>query len=258
MIKNEKQKIAEHFGEAVQMQQLVEEMSELTKAICKYARLNGQGQPVAESVTEEAVEANLVEELADVLLVLEQVIYLHGCKDEVEKVMTEKIAKVNERIQKSSSNNQESLNSKTEKADIVDVANFFLLKQPMFPSKLQKLCYYAEAWSEALLGQPIAENAEFQAWEDGPENVVLSKLFFEYEWKEIFVDNQVAQRITKVFSKEQIKLLEDVWETYGGLAGPALEMLTQRELPWIEVRYSSKPISTETMASYYKSIHAKE
>lgn len=31
MIKNEKQKIAEYFGEAVQMQQLVEEMSELTK-----------------------------------------------------------------------------------------------------------------------------------------------------------------------------------------------------------------------------------
>ena len=83
MIKTEKQKIADYFGEAVQMQQLVEEMSELTKAICKYARVNGIGQPVAESVTEEAVEANLVEELADVLLVLEQVIYLHGCKNEL-------------------------------------------------------------------------------------------------------------------------------------------------------------------------------
>lgn len=105
MIKNEKQKIAEHFGEAVQMQQLVEEMSELTKAICKYARVNGIGQPVADSVTEETVEANLVEELADVKLVLEQVIYLHGCKDEVENVITEKIEKVNERIRKNRSDN---------------------------------------------------------------------------------------------------------------------------------------------------------
>ena len=262
MIKNEKLKIAEHFGEAVQMQQLVEEMSELTKAICKYARLNGQGQPVADSVTEETVEANLVEEMADVKLVLEQVIYLHGCKGEVENVITEKIAKVTERIRKSSSNTKTSLNSKTEKATIVDVADFFLLKQPLNQYKLQKLCYYAEAWSEALLGQPIAENAEFQAWVDGPANVVLYKRFHECGWNKIFADSQIAVRIEKVFSEEQLDLLEDVWETYGDATATDLETLTHRELPWIEARGNAKPIehcttpiSTETMVAYYKSIH---
>lgn len=265
MIKNEKQKIAEHFGETVQMQQLVEEMSELTKAICKYARLNGQGQPIADSVTKDAVEANLVEELADVKLVLEQVIYLHDCKDKVENIMTEKIAKVNERIQKSSSSNQESLNNKTEKATIIEAADFFLLKQPMNQQKLQKLCYYAEAWSEALLGQPIAEISEFQAWANGPENVVLHGLFHECGCDEIFVDGQVAEHIKKVFSEEQLELLEDVWETYGDATATDLEILTHRELPWIEARGDAKPfqhcttaISTKTMASYYKSIYAKE
>ena len=262
MIKNEKQKIAEHFGEAVQMQQLVEEMSELTKAICKYARVNGIGQPVADSVTEEAVEENLVEELADVKLVLEQVIYLHGCKEGVENVIAEKIEKVNERIRKNRSDSQKSLNSETEKVDIVDVADFFLLKQPMVQQKLQKLCYYAEAWSEALLGQPIAENAEFQAWVNGPENVVLHELFHECGWNEIFVDGQMAEHIKKVFSEEQLELLEDVWETYGDIAGTDLEVLTHRELPWIEARGDAKPfqhcttpISTETMSKYYKSIY---
>lgn len=284
MIKNEKQKIAEHFGEAVQMQQLVEEMSELTKAICKYARVNGIGQPVADSVTEETVEANLVEELADVKLVLEQVIYLHGCKEGVENVIAEKIVKVNERIQKSRTDDKnwfsetekaeaekvakiierirkDRLSSETENADIVDVANFFLLKQPMFHQKLQKLCYYAEAWSEALLGQPIAEKAEFQAWVNGPENVVLYELFNKCGWNQIFVDDHVAKHIGKVFSEEQLGLLENVWETYGDSTGTALEALTQRELPWIEARGNAKifehcttPINTETMAKYYKSI----
>lgn len=117
MIKNEKQKIAEYFGEAVQMQQLVEEMSELTKAICKYARVNGYGQPVADSVTEETVEANLVEELADVKLVLEQVIYLHGCKEGVENVIAEKIVKVNERIRKNRSDSQKSRLTRQEATD---------------------------------------------------------------------------------------------------------------------------------------------
>lgn len=267
------------------MQQLVEEMSELTKAICKYARVNGIGQPVADSVTEEATEANLVEELADVKLVLEQVIYLHGCKEGVENIIAEKIVKVNERIQKSRTDNKnwfsetenaeaekvakiierirkDRLSSETENADIVDVANFFLLKQPMFHQKLQKLCYYAEAWSEALIGQPIAEKAEFQAWVNGPENVVLYELFNKCGWNQIFVDDHVAKHIGKVFSEEQLGLLENVWETYGDSTGTALEALTQRELPWIEARGNAKifehcttPISTETMAKYYKSIY---
>ena len=51
-------------------------------------------------------------------------------------------------------------------------------------------------------------------------------------------------------------------ETYGDIAGTDLEVLTHRELPWIEARGDAKPfqhcttpISTETMAKYYKSIY---
>lgn len=119
----EKYRIADYFGEAVQMQQLVEEMSELTKAICKYARVNGIGQPVADSVTKETVEANLVEELADVALVLEQVIYLHGCKDKIENIMAEKIVKINERISKSKSGNKKSsmMNMMEQMQDMLDL-----------------------------------------------------------------------------------------------------------------------------------------
>ena len=61
---------------------------------------------------------------------------------------------------------------------------------------------------------------------------------------------------------EDIRLLEDVWETYGDSTGNALEALSHRELPWMEARRGYEPaerctvvISPHTMASYYKSIH---
>lgn len=33
---------------------------------------------------------------------------------------------------------------------ILDIANWFLSKEPMTHKKLQKLCYYAQAWGLAL------------------------------------------------------------------------------------------------------------
>lgn len=87
------------FEEAAQMQKLVEKMAELTKAICKYARIHGQGQPVREGVTPEAVENNLVEKLAGVQLILEQVIRLRGCERGVEEVTEEKVVVAEKRLE---------------------------------------------------------------------------------------------------------------------------------------------------------------
>ena len=89
---------ASGFEEAAQMQKLVEKMAELTKAICKYARINGHGQPVREGVTLEAVEKNLVEKLATVQFALEQVIRLHGCERGVEEVTEEKVIVAEKRL----------------------------------------------------------------------------------------------------------------------------------------------------------------
>lgn len=49
------------------------------------------------------------------------------------------------------------------KADITDVADWFLLKGNMSNKKIQKLCYYAQAWSLTLLDQDIASHSEFEA-----------------------------------------------------------------------------------------------
>jgi uncharacterized phage-associated protein len=51
-------------------------------------------------------------------------------------------------------------------ASVFDVANWFLAKEKMTHKKLQKLCYYAQAWHLANHGQPMMPN-RFEAWIHG-------------------------------------------------------------------------------------------
>ena len=53
-------------------------------------------------------------------------------------------------------------------ATVFDVAFYILDKLgDMSTMKLQKLCYYAQAWSLAWDGVPLF-NEDFQAWANGP------------------------------------------------------------------------------------------
>lgn len=149
------------------------------------------------------------------------------------------------------------------KADIKDVADWFLLKKNMSNKKIQKLCYYAEAWSLALLDQDIAQNSDFEAWVHGPVSRVLYKEFKEFGWRELTITNPktVKERLDTLFTREQIEVLESVWDTYGEYGADQLEALTHSEEPWLEQRMglekfqsSTRQISKETMKRYYKSI----
>lgn len=67
---------AERFGFKATSNQLIEEMSELTKALCKMNRFNGLGMPPAKEITETKLLGDIIEELADVMVTLEQIIHL--------------------------------------------------------------------------------------------------------------------------------------------------------------------------------------
>lgn len=73
---SDRNRIAEFFGIKTQTNQLIEEMSELTQALCKRNR---------------GIKSNIVEELADVRLVLNQMIYLMDCEEEVQSIEKSKI-----------------------------------------------------------------------------------------------------------------------------------------------------------------------
>ncbi len=140
---------------------------------------------------------------------------------------------------------------------IYDIANWFLNKSNMTQKKLQKLCYYAQAWCYALKGKRLI-NSDFQAWVNGPVSPVLYDKLHQFGYDDIRIRGRYKCRI----EKEDIRLLEDIWETYGDKTGNALEALAHRELPWIDARrgYAENErctvvISPEVMKSYYKSIY---
>lgn len=126
----------------------------------------------------------------------------------------------------------------TIKTDIKDVADWFLLKKNMSNKKIQKLCYYAEAWSLALLNQDIAQNSDFEAWVHGPVSKVLYKVYREFGWSKLTITNPeiVKKRLDILFTREQIEVLESVWDTYGEYDADQLEALTHLEEPWLEQR----------------------
>lgn len=69
------------YGETKQMDMMIEEMSELTQAICKYKRKGDVAVP------------NLMEEIADVWVMLNQMLYMFN-RQEVLKIKNEKLNKL--------------------------------------------------------------------------------------------------------------------------------------------------------------------
>lgn len=146
--------------------------------------------------------------------------------------------------------------------NIFDASEWFLQKQPVSHKKLQKLCYYAQAWSYALKGSPLlcdekCNGVKFQAWVHGPVSPLLYKKYSDYGWNNIPVENRVLN-----IEKDDLELLESVWYTYGDSSGNALEALSHTEPPWINARVgvkdeegSNNVITVKDMKKYYRSIY---
>ena len=84
------QRALKTWGKEPQMMQVIEEMSELTKALCKYKRFNKeQASP--------EIKQNILEEIADVLNTAEQIQYYFG-EEEIEKIRKEKIERTLKKI----------------------------------------------------------------------------------------------------------------------------------------------------------------
>lgn len=140
---------------------------------------------------------------------------------------------------------------------IYDIADWFLLKEKMTHKKLQKLCYYAEAWSCAIMPEPITD-AVFEAWVHGPVCRDLYNKYHEYGFNYLPAPAKAPEidHATEDF-------LESVWATYGDITANSLEALTHSELPWQAARAglapdmpSSNPISHQAMSDFYRSIYS--
>lgn len=140
---------------------------------------------------------------------------------------------------------------------VIDIANWFLQKEPMTHKKIQKICYYAYAWHFALKNKELCNDAEFEAWVHGP---VSRKLYDKYKGRGW--ETHTLESSPPMIDRDTEEVLDRVWDTYGNQTGTALEALTHTELPWKKARVgleplknSNKVIDKNDMKSFYLSIY---
>jgi uncharacterized phage-associated protein len=142
---------------------------------------------------------------------------------------------------------------------VFDVVQYILTQQEaMTAMKLQKLCYYAQAWSLVWDEAPLFPE-EIQAWVNGP---VIPDLYAAHKGLYTVTKESFSQGDAKTLSAAQKETVDSVVEHYGVLNPHQLSALTHRESPWIEARKGlwsnergSRIISHADLAEYYESKH---
>ena len=141
---------------------------------------------------------------------------------------------------------------------VVDVAKYILGKTGRITSmKLQKLMYYAQAWSLVWEEAPLFDE-DFQAWANGP---VLPSLYQThrgmFEVDVSLVETGNALRL----NDEQRDTVNRVVDFYGKRSAQQLSTLTHREQPWREARDKLPPlepcinvITKASMHEFYASL----
>lgn len=144
---------------------------------------------------------------------------------------------------------------------IFDVANYFISQSNIgegsiiTPLKVQKLCYYAQAWSLVWDDEPLFAN-EFQAWAHGPANYDLFDKYKSHGYHPILEIDEDFK--AELFTVNQIETLNAIWDSYGIYDAKYLEDLTHQEEPWKKARGNCSPgerctsiISIESMKEFY-------
>lgn len=124
--------------------------------------------------------------------------------------------------------------------------------------KLQKLVYYAQAWSLALLDRPLFDE-DLQAWTHGPVARSVWQRFREQGWQALPPPELVPD-----VEPEVEALLDDIADAYGEQSALRLEELTQSEDPWLVARggtpielRSMTAISKEHMRDFYRALYER-
>ena len=145
-------------------------------------------------------------------------------------------------------------------ANVFDVAKYILEKTGRISTmKLQKLCYYAQAWSLVWDDRPLFDE-DFEAWANGP---VCRELFnmhrgnFSIEATDIPTDDLSGSSL----NASEKETIDAVLKSYGDKNAQWLSTLTHMEAPWNEARVGvpsgaacTNVITKESMAMYYGSL----
>ena len=144
---------------------------------------------------------------------------------------------------------------------VFDVADYILNKVGRVTSmKLQKLVYYAQAWSLAWDDEPMFDE-DFQAWANGP---VCPELFREHKGQFGLSEDFFVHYKKNALSQQQTETIDIVLGDYASMSPHELSDLTHREYPWIHARGNTplgmpceNTIDKEVMRQYYSGLLAE-
>lgn len=139
-------------------------------------------------------------------------------------------------------------------ANVFDAARYILEKEgAMSTMKLQKLCYYCQAWSLVWDDKPLFDE-EFHAWANGP---VCKELFYRTQGK-FSVSAGDEPGNSDNLTENQKDSMNIVLQHYAPHNAQWLSQLTHMEEPWNAARVGipsgvgcDRVISKESMAEYY-------
>lgn len=143
-------------------------------------------------------------------------------------------------------------------AVIFDVAKYILTKsERMSTWKLQKLCYYSQAWHLAWTEKPLFDE-DFEAWANGP---VCPELFHAHQGKfSVGIDDFVRGN-PEALTEDEKDSVNVVLHDYGDMEPYDLRELSHNEAPWKNARNGLPEgakcrtvITKESMGEYYGSL----
>lgn len=141
-------------------------------------------------------------------------------------------------------------------ATIFDVAKYILHKKKDSLStwKLEKLCYYSQAWALAWTAQPIFDE-DFEAWVNGP---VCPELFHEHQGKFYITYSGLKKGDETNLTDDEKETIDIVLNHYGDMEPYQLRELSHSEDPWKNARGNLPPdrncdtvITKESMGEFY-------
>lgn len=132
-----------------------------------------------------------------------------------------------------------------------DVAAYVLSKLgPMSSMKLQKLCYYSQAYSLAWFDEPIFRD-RIEAWTNGP---VIPALWREHKGQ--FLVESISGGDAGVVQHRDALVIDSIVDSMGGLSGKQLSDKTHSEAPWVNNydggdQFPNGTISYADMRNFY-------
>ena len=126
------------------------------------------------------------------------------------------------------------------------LANFDAKEFSITPMKLQKLVYYAYAWS-LVADVKLMNDGVFEAWEYGP---VSSELYHQFKvyGKNVIDGKEPLDEVA--VDANHVPLIDFIVKSYLPFSAITLSKTTHVENPWVKTAVN-EPISDELIKEYY-------